>query len=60
MHYRYRETPYLIQVRQVEPGSDESVAGVKLDGVAQDGLSFPLVDDGALHQVEVIWPRAQS
>lgn len=60
MHYRYRETPYLIQVRQVEPGGDENVAGVKLDGVAQDGLSFPLVDDGALHQVEVIWPRALS
>ncbi|MDP1899983.1 MAG: glucoamylase family protein [Rubrivivax sp.] len=42
--YRYRETPYHIEVTQ---GSAEP--GVTLDGVARVGMDLPLVDDGQPH-----------
>ncbi len=48
LDYRYRDTPYRIEVTQ---GSAEP--GVMLDGVAQAGLDVPLVDDGKPHQASV-------
>ena len=48
LDYRYRDTPYRIEVTQ---GSTEP--GVTLDGVAQAGLDVPLVDDGRPHQASV-------
>ena len=58
LQYRYGETHYAIHVRQVDRG--ESSGRLELDGVAQDGLRFPLLDDGVAHRVEVIWPRNAS
>ncbi|MDP1692959.1 MAG: glucoamylase family protein [Burkholderiaceae bacterium] len=47
--YRYRETPYHIEVTQ---GSvHDGVAGVAVDGVAQPDGAVPLVNDARAHQV---------
>ena len=52
IHYRYRETVYHIVLAQVRAG-DGGAAGVTVDGVEQDGLAIPLVDDHREHRVEV-------
>ncbi|MGO1068792.1 GH36-type glycosyl hydrolase domain-containing protein [Lysobacter sp. CA199] len=62
LRYRYGDTAYLIRIVQVdgdgggdgEPGASR----LELDGVPQDGASFPLLDDGLVHRVELVWPRA--
>jgi cellobiose phosphorylase len=51
IHYRYRETVYHIVLAQVRAG-DGAAAGVTVDGVEQDGLAVPLVDDRREHRVE--------
>ena len=51
IHYRYRETVYHIVLAQVRAG-DGAAAGVTVDGVEQDGLAIPLVDDHREHRVE--------
>jgi hypothetical protein len=38
---------------QVEHGA----ASLSVDGLAQQGLQFQLVDDQAVHRVEARWPR---
>jgi cellobiose phosphorylase len=48
LDYRYRGTPYRIEVTQ-GPGEP----GVTLDGLAQPGMDIPLVDDGKPHQASV-------
>jgi len=48
LDYRYRDTPYHIEVTQ---GSAEP--GVTLDGVATSGPDLPLVDDGKSHRASV-------
>ena len=50
VHYRYRETIYHITVLQT---SDNSEAGVIVDGVLQSGKTISLVDDRQEHAVEV-------
>jgi cellobiose phosphorylase len=55
IHYRYRETVYHIVLAQARAG-DGSVGGatgMTVDGVEQDGLTIPLVDDRREHRVEV-------
>jgi cellobiose phosphorylase len=49
--YRYRATPYRIEVTQ--GGADEAEAGVIVDGVAQHDMAVPLVDDHQPHVVGV-------
>ncbi len=51
LHYRYRETVYHINVRQLR-GADNRV-GVTVDGVEQPDKNVPLIDDGLEHAVEV-------
>jgi cyclic beta-1,2-glucan synthetase len=51
IHYRYRETVYHIVVRQA--AGDDGARRLSVDGCDQAGLSVPLVDDHAEHQVEV-------
>jgi len=29
---------------------------LQLDGIVQDALDFPLIDDGADHAVTLVWP----
>lgn len=58
LHYRYRDTPYLIRIRQVDCDGDRTASGLSLDGIPQDSSRFALVDDGVLHRVEMSWPRA--
>jgi cellobiose phosphorylase len=55
IHYRYRETVYHIVLTQVRSGDGATggAAGVTVDGVEQDGLAVPLVDDRREHRVEV-------
>ncbi|MEO8746530.1 MAG: glycosyl hydrolase family 65 protein, partial [Rhodanobacter sp.] len=53
--YRYRDTLYRIEVRQVDAGIPGTAT---LDGVVQADGSIPLADDGAEHEVELTWPRA--
>jgi hypothetical protein len=48
----------LIDVRQVDAEPGAAAPGLWLDGVAQDGLRFPLVDDRATHRVDVVWLRS--
>jgi cellobiose phosphorylase len=51
LQYRYRETPYEIEVVQdARPGGRPEL---RLDGVLQAGDSLPLVDDGRLHRVHL-------
>lgn len=60
MQYRYGASMYLIEVKQVDrsQAQESGRAALRLDGHAQAGLQFPLVDDQAIHHVEVDWPRA--
>jgi len=51
LHYRYRETVYHVNVRQLR--STNSKVGVTVDGVEQPNQSVPLIDDGVEHEVEV-------
>ena len=44
---------YLINITQAD-GAD---AALSVDGFAQKGLRFQLVDDESIHHVEVVWPR---
>jgi len=55
MHYRYRETPYDISVRQMPAAVDEAVGAttVTVDGVVQSDDRVHLIDDHAAHQVVV-------
>ncbi len=54
LDYRYRGTPYRINLRQSDPGTTSTVW---LDGVAQADGSIPLADDGVEHSVELNHPR---
>ena len=58
LHYRYRETIYHINVRQLRNADDK--AGVTVDGVEQPDKNVSLVDDGVEHAVEVRIHGAQS
>jgi cellobiose phosphorylase len=56
MRYQYRGTAYDIVVRQTpgDAGGGVKTISVALDGVDQSDASFPLVDDGRAHEVEVV------
>ena len=56
MSYRFGESVYQIRVRQVDAGQPQ---GLSVDGEAQPGLAFALVDDRAVHVVEV-WVARQA
>jgi cellobiose phosphorylase len=47
LHYRYRGSQYTIAVRR----ADEPL--LRVDGVAQPGMTIALVDDGRTHEVEL-------
>jgi cellobiose phosphorylase len=51
LDYRYRETPYRIEVTQA--GSDAGRIEVVLDGRLQADGAVPLRDDGEPHRVSV-------
>ncbi len=51
LDYRYRETPYRIVVTQ--GSADDGPAGLVVDGLAQDDMVVPLVDDARSHLVSV-------
>jgi cellobiose phosphorylase len=55
MHYRYRETPYAIVVRQTPAADGEPIRAttVIVDGVVQTDDRVHLIDDQAAHQVVV-------
>ena len=53
LHYRYGQSMYLITITQVDGGE----AALSVDGFAQQGLRFQLVDDESIHHVEATWPR---
>jgi cellobiose phosphorylase len=54
VRYRYRDTVYRIDVRQI--AGVEGEAELSVDGVMQDTLSIPLRDDQTVHVVEVRLP----
>jgi cyclic beta-1,2-glucan synthetase len=56
VRYRYRDTVYRIDVRQMAEPGDEP--GLSVDGVRQEGLSIPLHDDHMTHLVDVRLPLA--
>jgi cellobiose phosphorylase len=51
LDYRFGETDYRITVWQT--AADDGIEQIKLDGVVQDGLDIPLLDDGGDHQIEI-------
>lgn len=51
VHYRHRQTPYHISVRQMT--NSDRAPSVTLDGVALSGATIPLLDDRREHRVEV-------
>ncbi len=51
--YRFGESQYRIVVVQTGVGESGQTIGVHLDGIAQDGAGFPLIDDGVDHVVDV-------
>jgi cyclic beta-1,2-glucan synthetase len=51
LHYRYRETPYRITVRQTSGA--QAAMSVVVDGVLQPEPAISLVDDRVEHRVEV-------
>ena len=51
VRYRYRETVYVISVRQQPSGNRPP--GITLDGVAITGTAIPLQDDRQEHNVEL-------
>jgi cyclic beta-1,2-glucan synthetase len=55
MDYRYRDTPYRIELRQGDPGTPGTV---RLDGVLQEDGCVRLLDDGTEHRVELAHPRS--
>jgi cellobiose phosphorylase len=55
MDYRYRDTPYRIELRQGDPGTPGTV---RLDGVLQEDGCVRLLDDGTEHSVELAHPRS--
>jgi cyclic beta-1,2-glucan synthetase len=58
VHYRYRETIYHIDIRQMPAGS--GATGVTVDGVGRPDQAIPLVDDHQEHSGEVrILPAAK-
>ncbi|MDQ6680386.1 MAG: hypothetical protein M3Y67_05410, partial [Pseudomonadota bacterium] len=56
LEYRYRETPYSIEVVQAGGATDR--IEVHVDGVLQDQGAAPLLDDGHPHRVHVRLPAA--
>ena len=54
MHYRYRETVYHVNVRQVRP--DQGEMRVSVDGVRRHDKTIALIDDRREHSVEVRIP----
>ncbi|MEO6103289.1 MAG: glucoamylase family protein, partial [Pseudoxanthomonas sp.] len=56
LQYRYGASMYLITVTQVDGGK----AALSVDGFAQHGLKFQLVDDESIHHVQATWPRPTS
>jgi cellobiose phosphorylase len=53
IQYRHGQSLYVIEIVQV----DDAPASLSVDGVAQPGLQFELVDDQSVHHVEARWPR---
>jgi cellobiose phosphorylase len=54
IHYRYRQTAYHISVVQVRGGEAGSrVTSVRVDGVEQQDMTIPLVDDRREHAVAI-------
>lgn len=53
LQYRHGESTYLVEIVQTADGD----ATLTLDGIAQTGLHFPLVDDRSVHHVVAHWPR---
>jgi len=58
IHYRYRETMYLIDVMQTDAADGE--ASVTVDGVAQSDTVITLIDDRREHAIEVRIQAARS
>ncbi len=56
MQYRFGDSVYRITVEQV----DGMAGGLSVDGQAQPGFELALVDDGAIHQVHLRWPRSAT
>jgi cellobiose phosphorylase len=56
--YRYRETPYRIEVTQGD--AQDVAAGVTVDGVAQPAGSVPLVNDSRAHRVTLHLPQSAA
>ncbi len=56
LQYRFGESVYVIEIHQYDGG----VATLDLDGKAQATLEFRLVDDAAVHRVDIRWPRKHS
>jgi cellobiose phosphorylase len=56
LQYRHGASVYLVEVVQDDAGP----ARLQLDGREQPGLDFPLLDDGAVHRVRLLWPRAST
>jgi cellobiose phosphorylase len=54
VQYRYRGTLYAIEVRAAEAGA------LLVDGQEVDGNAVQLVDDGAIHRVELHVVRRQG
>lgn len=52
LRYRHGGSGYVIDVVQ-RAGAAPSL---QLDGIVQDALDFPLIDDGADHAVTLVWP----
>jgi cyclic beta-1,2-glucan synthetase len=51
--YRHRSSTY--EIRVVNPGSVErGVRSLALDGTLQAAPSFPLADDGSVHEVRIV------
>ena len=53
LHYRFGESMYLINIRQV----DAAEATLSVDGYLQKDFGFELVDDESIHHVEAASPR---
>jgi cyclic beta-1,2-glucan synthetase len=56
--YRFRETPYRIEIVVDDDGADAT--SIELDGQAQRGQRVPLVDDGQPHEVRVRLARPKA
>ena len=56
LQYRFGESVYVIQINQ----HDGVAATLALDGIRQAAMEFRLVDDAAVHRVDIHWPRKYS